>query len=76
MNASPTHTTTGAGATAAQNLLEDLAAFVSDFGNDMSVPQEKRLAMIRETIAHDVAGLLANKPCFVPRCDGWRNAGK
>jgi hypothetical protein len=71
-----TENTTGAGAIAAHNLLEDLAAFVSDFGNDISVPIEKRLTMIRTTIAHDVAGLLANDPCFVPRCDGWRNAGK
>jgi hypothetical protein len=88
-----THTTTGAGETAAHDyktkysdllakhfereaFLEDLASFVSDFGNDMTVPLEKRLTMIRTTIAHDVAGLLANDPCFVPRCDGWRNAGK
>jgi hypothetical protein len=56
--------------------LQDLAAFVSDFGNDMTVPLEKRLTMIRTTIAHDVAGILAEDPHFLPRCSGWRDAGK
>jgi hypothetical protein len=56
--------------------LEDLASFVSDFGNDISVPIEKRLTMIRTTIAHDVAGILSEEACFLPRVGGWRNAGK
>jgi len=57
-------------------LLQDLAAFVSDFGNDVSVPIEKRLTMIRTTIAHDVAGILSEDPHFLPRCSGWGDAGK
>jgi hypothetical protein len=56
--------------------LQDLAAFISDFGNDMSVPTERRLSVIRETIAHDVAGILSDDPHWLPRLSGWRNAGK
>ena len=56
----------------ARQLLADISAFVLDIGGDGSLPMERRLSMIRETIAHDVAGLLNdNVRCFVPRCDGW-----
>jgi|688.fasta_scaffold235450_3 hypothetical protein len=66
----------GEAESAAHNLLADIAAFVSDIGNDLTMPLERRLTMIRTTIAHDVYGLLADEPCFLPRCNGWRNAGK
>jgi hypothetical protein len=74
MKLQSTHTPTGAGDSAAQQVMRDLVAYVQHTYADGTINTARKLDRIVATMLHDLHGHLEQRPFFEPRTKGWANA--